>query len=58
MKLIKISEDYAEQIKDYRREFLDAGDSMDGCGSLRVMDDTYKFIKKCKDYESQKTLPE
>ena len=58
MKLIKISEDYAEQIKDYRQEFLDAGDSMDGCGSLRVMDDPYEFIKKCKDYESPETLPE
>ena len=58
MKLIKISEDYAEQIKDYRQEFLDAGDSMDGCGSLRVMDDPYEFIKKCKNYESPATLPE
>ena len=58
MKLIKISEDYAEQIKNYRQEFLDAGDSMDGCGSLRVMDDPYEFIRKCKDYESPKTLPE
>lgn len=58
MKLIKISEDYAEQIKDYRQEFLDAGDSMDGCGSLRVIDDPYEFIKKCKDYESLAALPE
>ena len=58
MKLIKISEDYAEQIKNYRQEFLDAGDTMDGCGSLRVMDDPYEFIRKCRDYESPKTLPE
>ena len=26
---------YAEQIKEYRQEFLDAGCSMNGCGPLR-----------------------
>lgn len=57
MKLVKPSAKYAEQIKAYRQEFLDSGDSMDGCGSLRTMDNPYDFIKKCNDYENPKTLP-
>ena len=56
-KLVKVSAEYAEQIKEYRQEFLDAGDSMDGCGSLRRLADPYEFIQKCKDYERPETLP-
>ena len=55
--LIKPSAEYADQIKEYRQEFLDAGDSMDGTGSLRRFDDPLDFIQKCKDYESLETLP-
>ncbi len=56
--LIKPTSEYAEQIKEYRQEFLYAGDSMDGTGSLRRMEDPLDFIQKCKDYESPETLPE
>lgn len=56
--LVKPSSDYAEQISLYRREFLDIGDSMDGCGSLRYMENPYDFIEKCKAYEHHETLPE
>jgi predicted acetyltransferase len=56
--LIKPTDEYSTQIAEYRQEFLDAGDSMDGCGSLRVMENPFDFIKKCKDYESEDTLPE
>lgn len=55
--LIKPSAEYADQIKEYRQEFLDAGDSMDGTGSLRRFDNPLDFIQKCKDYESLETLP-
>ena len=58
MILVKPTIEYAEQIKEYRTEFLDAGDSMDGCGSLRRIDDPYTYIKKCSDYEREETLPE
>lgn len=58
MILIKPSAEYAEQIEEYRREFIDAGDSMDGCGSLRRIADPTEYIKKCKDYERPETLPE
>ena len=56
-KLVKVSAEYADQIKEYRQEFLDAGDSMDGCGSLRRLADPYEFIQKCKNYERPETLP-
>ena len=56
-KLVKVSAEYADQIKEYRQEFLDAGDSMDGCGSLRHLADPYEFIQKCKNYERPETLP-
>lgn len=56
--LIKPSEEYASQIAEYRVEFIERGDSMDGCGSLRRLDNPYDFIKKCSDYERAETLPE
>ena len=56
--LVKVSEEYASQIADYRQEMLDMGSSMDGTGSLRVMADPYEFIAKCKNYEKKETLPE
>lgn len=33
--LVKPSRDYLEQIYEYRQEFLDNDDSMDGTSSLR-----------------------
>ncbi len=56
--LIKPSVEYANQIAEYRQEFLCAGDSMDGTGSLRRMDNPLDFVQKCKDYECHETLPE
>ena len=56
--LIKPSVEYAEQIKEYRQEFLDAGDSMDGCGPLRRLENTEEYLKACKDYENIDTIPE
>ncbi len=56
--LIKACEEYASQIAEYRAEFLAAGDSMDGCGSLRRIDNPHDYIQKCLDYERPETLPE
>lgn len=56
--LIKPSGEYASQIAEYRAEFIECGDSMDGCGSLRRLDNPYDFIKKSSDYERAETLPE
>ena len=37
--LIRPTLEYASEIASYRREFLDVGDSMDGCGPLRRIED-------------------
>ena len=58
MLLIKPTNEYASQIKEYRQEFLDNGDSMDGCGALRQTEDPYEYIQKCISYENKETLPE
>lgn len=39
MRLMEPVRAYAQQMADYRRAFLDAGDSMDGSGSLRRCSD-------------------
>lgn len=51
---IKPSLEYAEQIRDYRQEFLDNGDHMDGCGPLRKYEDPEEYIEVCK----QKSNPD
>ena len=56
--LIKPTVEYAKQIKEYRQEFFDSGDSMDGCGPLRRFEDPKEYIKICIDYENPKTVPE
>ncbi len=54
--LIRPTCEYAQQIVEYRREFLDAGDSMDGCGPLRRLEDPEEYIKVCREYEHTKTV--
>ena len=54
--LIRPTSEYAGQISEYRQEFLDAGDSMDGCGPLRRIEDPEEYIKVCQDYESTKEV--
>ena len=56
--LIKPTVEYAKQIMEYRQEFFDSGDSMDGCGPLRRFEDPKEYIKICIDYENPKTVPE
>lgn len=56
--LIRPAEEYAKQIAEYRQEFLDAGDSMDGCGPLRRFEDAEAYIKICVDYENPAMIPE
>lgn len=56
--IIKPSAEYSTQIMEYRQEFLDTGDSMDGCGPLRRFDNSLEYLKACNDYENPKTVPE
>ena len=41
--LVEPSEEYAEQIAEYKQAFLDADSSMDGCGPLRRCEDSHIF---------------
>ena len=49
--------EYASQIAEYRQEFLDAGDSMDGTGPLRRVENPEEYIKICAEYEDIQTVP-
>ena len=55
--LVRPTGEYASQIVEYRQEFLDAGDSMDGCGPLRRIEDPEEYIKTCAEYENKQTVP-
>ena len=55
--LVKPSSEYANQIIEYRQEFLNAGDSMDGTGPLRRFENPEEYIKTCAEYEDPQTVP-
>ena len=55
--LTRPTSEYASQIAEYRQEFLDAGDSMDGTGPLRRIEDPEEYIKTCAEYEDPQTVP-
>lgn len=55
--LIRPTSEYASQIAEYRQEFLDAGDSMDGTGPLRRLEDPEEYIKTCAEYEDPQMVP-
>ena len=55
--LVKPSSEYANQIIEYRQEFLNAGDSMDGTGPLRRFENPEEYIKTCAEYEDPQTFP-
>lgn len=55
--LIRPRSEYAGQIIEYRQEFLDAGDSMDGTGSLRRISDPEEYIRICSEYENPLKVP-
>ena len=56
MRLIEPSEEYARQISAYRKEFLDSGDSMDGTGALRRMEDAAEWIRYSKQLKDPATV--
>ena len=44
LKLVNPSEDYSEQIRSFRQEFLDTGDSMDGTSNLEKYEDPHEWL--------------
>jgi predicted acetyltransferase len=55
MKLILPSAEWADEIKDFRREFLETESSMDGQGLLPRMDDPLKWITWSRAQEKRET---
>ncbi|MBQ7113924.1 MAG: GNAT family N-acetyltransferase [Clostridia bacterium] len=55
--LIRPCSEYAEEIAQYRQEFLAAGSSMDGTGPLRKTEDPHAYIKACEKSEKGENLP-
>ena len=47
------SVDDAEEIRAYRREFLETGGSMDGTGPLRRFDDPAEWLRETEKYASR-----
>ena len=44
--LIRPTSEYASQLAEYRQEFLDADSSMDGCGSLRRLENPEEYMRR------------
>ncbi len=57
MKLIEPNIEYEQQIRAYRKEFLDCGDSMDGTGGLRKFEDPQEWIEDSNRYRDPLTVP-
>ena len=49
--------EYAEQIRAYRQDFLDAGGSMDGTGPLRRFEDPLAWLRETERYARPETVP-
>ena len=58
MKLIEPTMAYERELLDYRREFLEAADSMDGCGSLRRFENMADWLASLEAAKHPETVPE
>ena len=55
LKLIEPTMEYSCEIQNFRQEFLDCGDSLDGCGSLERFErceDWLEQVERCKKWET------
>ena len=57
VKLIEPTMEYKEEIQAFRQEFLTAGGSMDGCGSLRRCDNIQDWIHQVESMKKVETTP-
>lgn len=55
--LVQPAQEHLEQIADFRREFLAAGSSMDGCGPLVRMEDPMDWLLDTAARSRLETLP-
>ena len=58
MFLVKPSMDFAQEIVDFRQEFLEEGSAICGAGPLENMTSIEDYLEKCKLYESWDSVPE
>lgn len=58
MKLVVPSMEYEKEIKAYRQDLLDNGGEMDGCQSLRNVNNIQEWIDKVRSFEDEVTCPE
>lgn len=58
LKLVIPSMEYDQEIQAFRREFVEKGGDMDGCLSLRRMENTADWLKQVDDFSSEETCPE
>ena len=58
MMLMEPTAEYGEQIRAYRQEFMNSGDSMDGAGGLSEFDDPREWLGFLERHKDPKTLPE
>ncbi len=58
LKLVRPSEEYLEEVRAYRAEFLAADSSMDGAGPLRRFEDPSAWLEMVRRYEDPATVPE
>ena len=56
--LMEPTEEYLEQITEYRDEFLKADSSMDGTSALRIFEDAKEWLDHLKEYSNEETIPE
>lgn len=57
LELICPTAEHAEEYRAYRQEFLDAGDSMDGCGPMRRIADPAEWLAELARYADPATVP-
>lgn len=57
IRIIKPTLEYADDIMAYRKEFIESGDSMDGCGKLRSCETAEEWLKEIERYSNASTCP-
>ena len=57
LELILPTKEYRTQVERYKKDMLNAGSEMDGCGSLSN-DDFETWLQKCNDWREGKNLPD
>lgn len=58
VKLVEPTAEYSRQIQEYRSEFIECGDSMDGTGDLKQFDDPEAWIDYLNKHKNPLTVPE